>query len=60
VPSASIRKEHLDDTVKKLMEDPITYVEALLRGRGKEELNGKGKEFCGKYRVLMSKYPFKG
>jgi type VI secretion system protein ImpL len=49
---------HVDGTVQKLMEDPITAVEALLRGHGKDELNAKGKGFCTQYRALMKKYPF--
>ncbi len=49
---------HLDATVQKLMEDPITYTEALLRRLGPAELNGKGKDLCAQLRALMSKYPF--
>lgn len=50
---------HVDDAVHKLMEDPITSVEALFKGRGKDELNAKGKGFCSQYNALMSKYPFR-
>lgn len=49
---------HVETVVQKLMEDPITYAEALLRNVGPAELNGKGKAFCGQLRPLMSKYPF--
>jgi type VI secretion system protein ImpL len=45
-------------TVQKLMEDPITSVEALLRKLGPDELNGKGKAMCVPFRALMTKYPF--
>ena len=34
---------HIETLVQKLLEDPITYVEALLRTLGPAELNGKGK-----------------
>ena len=48
----------IDSTVQKLLEDPITYVEALLRTLGPAELNGKGKALCTQMRPLLSKYPF--
>lgn len=49
---------HLEATVQKLMEDPITNVEALLRTLGPAELNGKGKTLCGIYRPVLNKFPF--
>ncbi len=49
---------HVEATVQKLMEDPITNVEALLRSLGPAELNGKGKGLCTAYRGVFSKYPF--
>lgn len=49
---------HIETVVQKLMEDPITYAEALLRNVGPAELNGKGKAFCGQLRPLLNKYPF--
>jgi type VI secretion system protein ImpL len=48
----------VDAMVYKLMEDPITNVEALLRRLGPEELNVKGRELCGQYKKLLAKYPF--
>ncbi len=45
-------------TVKKLMEDPITNAEALLKGIGPGELRAKGQALCAQFRVLMAKYPF--
>ncbi len=48
----------IDGTVQKLMEDPITYVEGLLRTLGPAELNGKGKGLCTQMRPLLTKYPF--
>jgi type VI secretion system protein ImpL len=49
---------HIDAAVQKLMEDPITNVEALLRNLGPAELNGKGKTLCSVYRPVMNKFPF--
>jgi type VI secretion system protein ImpL len=49
---------HLETTVEKLMEDPITSAQALLRGLGPSELNGKGKGLCTQLSSLFSKFPF--
>jgi type VI secretion system protein ImpL len=49
---------HVETTVQKLMEDPITNVEALLRTLGPSELNGKGKGLCTAVRAVMGKFPF--
>src|SRR5947207_2691842 len=48
----------VDAMTQKLLEDPITYVEALLRTLGPAELNGKGKGLCTQIRTVFSKYPF--
>ena len=49
---------HLDTAAQKLLEDPIVYVEGMLRLLGPAELNGKGKSLCGQFRAVLSKYPF--
>ena len=49
---------HIETTAQKLLEDPIAYVEGLLRQLGPAELNAKGKALCGQWRALMAKYPF--
>jgi type VI secretion system protein ImpL len=49
---------HVDAAVKKLMDDPITYVESLAGKVAPGALNGAGKIFCGQYNVLAGKYPF--
>ncbi|MBV8572533.1 MAG: hypothetical protein JO319_18085, partial [Acidobacteriaceae bacterium] len=49
---------HLDSTVEKLLEDPITNVEGLLRGLGPAELNAKGKSLCAQLSSTLAKYPF--
>ena len=49
---------HIEAGVQKLLEDPIVYVEGMLRALGPAELNGKGKSLCGQFRAVLSKYPF--
>jgi type VI secretion system protein ImpL len=49
---------HVDTGTRTLLEEPITYVDALVRTLGPAELNGKGKDLCGQMRPLLSKYPF--
>jgi type VI secretion system protein ImpL len=43
---------------RKLLEDPITYTENLLRSVGPAELNAKGKGFCEQMGAVWKKYPF--
>ncbi|MDX2270106.1 MAG: ImcF-related family protein [Bryobacter sp.] len=50
--------DKVDAQVLKIMEDPITYVEAFLRNLGPAELNGAGAGFCKDFTSLISKYPF--
>src|SRR5208282_4698678 len=49
---------HIDSTVRKLPEDPITRAENLVRKIGPEQLNAAGAAFCRLYNSLASKYPF--
>ncbi|MGJ5817084.1 ImcF-related family protein [Paludibaculum fermentans] len=49
---------HVEAQVQKLLEDPITNIEGLLRGLGPAELNGKGKGVCAQMSAVWSKYPF--
>jgi type VI protein secretion system component VasK len=49
---------HIEAGVQKLLEDPIIYVEGLLRALGPAELNGKGRSLCGQFRAVLSKFPF--
>jgi type VI secretion system protein ImpL len=48
---------NLHQTTQKLMEDPITWAEALLRGAGPAELNGKAKALCAGF-TFVNKFPF--
>ena len=48
----------VDVKTRTLMEDPITNLEALLRGLGPAELRAKAQVLCGQFRELMSRYPF--
>jgi type VI secretion system protein ImpL len=49
---------HIEASVQKLLEDPITYLDAMLKSVDAEELNGGGKSLCGSLRPLLNKYPF--
>ncbi len=49
---------HIEANTQKLLEDPITNVEGLLRSLGPEELNGKGKALCAQINPVLTKYPF--
>jgi len=52
------REANVPGTVKKLMEDPITQVQRIVRGMGPAELAAAGKALCGQFDALMAKYPF--
>lgn len=50
---------HLEATIEKLLEDPITYTQAIApNGPSPAPLNAGGAGFCGKYRAVLAKYPF--
>ncbi|MGP8246367.1 MAG: ImcF-related family protein [Bryobacteraceae bacterium] len=49
---------HVDTGTRTLLEEPITYIDALVRTLGPAELNGKGKDLCAQMRPLLAKYPF--
>jgi type VI secretion system protein ImpL len=49
---------HVETIVQKLLEDPITNVESLLRTLGPAELNAKGKGLCAQFNSVLNKYPF--
>jgi type VI secretion system protein ImpL len=49
---------HIDSRVLGLLNDPITYVENLLRSLGPATLNAAGRNFCAEYRAMFSKFPF--
>lgn len=48
----------IEQTVAKLLEDPITNAEALLRSLGPRELNSKGAGMCAQISAVLNKYPF--
>ncbi|HUS08497.1 MAG TPA: ImcF-related family protein, partial [Bryobacteraceae bacterium] len=52
------QEAHVEATVQKLLEEPITNAEGLLRGMGPAELNGKGKGLCSQFNTVTSKFPF--
>ncbi|MGH9790525.1 MAG: ImcF-related family protein [Candidatus Acidiferrales bacterium] len=45
---------HIERTVQKLMEDPITAAEGLLRPAGPADAGG----LCSAFRTMVAKYPF--
>jgi type VI secretion system protein ImpL len=47
-----------ENQVRNLLLEPITNVEAKLRGVGADELNAGGKGLCGQFGKVLSKYPF--
>ncbi len=52
------RDGKVDQMTEKLMEDPITYVLALLGNIGPSQLNGAGRNFCQAFNGVVNKYPF--
>ncbi|MCU0245559.1 MAG: hypothetical protein MUC42_03235, partial [Bryobacter sp.] len=48
----------VEQTVQKLMEDPITYVEGLLGRLGPAQVNGEARRFCTEFAGVVNKYPF--
>ncbi|HJQ20317.1 MAG TPA: ImcF-related family protein, partial [Gemmatimonadaceae bacterium] len=44
--------------VQKLMEDPITYAEALLNRFGADQINARTRAFCAVARPVLAKLPF--
>ncbi len=52
------QETHLEATLQKLLEDPISNAEGLLRALGPAELNGKGKGLCAQFSAVTNKYPF--
>jgi type VI secretion system protein ImpL len=50
--------EHIEQTVQRLLEEPITSVETMLRSLGPRELNGKGAGLCSQISGVLNKYPF--
>jgi type VI secretion system protein ImpL len=49
---------HVDGTTLRLMEDPITYVENMLRQMGPATLNANGRNMCAAYTAMFRKFPF--
>jgi type VI secretion system protein ImpL len=49
---------HVEATVQKLLDDPITYLDQMLRSIDVPELNAAGKSLCGGFRPVLNKYPF--
>jgi type VI secretion system protein ImpL len=53
-----IDEARLNNTVQRLLEEPITSAEDLVKSLGPRELNSKGKGFCDTYDPVFRKLPF--
>jgi type VI secretion system protein ImpL len=49
---------HLEAKVNDLMLEPITNAEALAKGMGVAEINGKGRALCSALNLITNKFPF--
>jgi type VI secretion system protein ImpL len=49
---------HIEASVEKLMEDPITGVQQALRGAAPSAMNAGGKDLCAKFHAVTAKFPF--
>ena len=49
---------HIETNVQKLLEDPITYLDAMLKSVDAGDVNAGGKSLCGGFRPVLNKYPF--
>lgn len=49
---------HIEGAVQRLLEEPITNAEGLLRGVGKGEGNAAGAGLCSQLRPFLIKFPF--
>lgn len=48
----------IQETVETLLLQPITYTEAMIKGKGSGEVNAAAGAFCNGFRVLTNKFPF--
>jgi type VI protein secretion system component VasK len=46
------------EQVKKILDDPITSLEAMVRGMGPDQLNAAGRSLCAQFSQLTNKFPF--
>lgn len=49
---------HVDQMVMSLLQQPITNVNELLRGRGAQQANAGGAGLCSAFAPVMGKFPF--
>src|SRR4030095_10638635 len=48
----------VEKSVQQLLEQPITYAEALAGRASVDQVNGAGGRFCGQFAQLLGKFPF--
>ncbi len=49
---------HVEQTLTKLMQEPITSVEDAIRGAAPEQINLAGRAFCSNLAPILAKFPF--
>lgn len=49
---------HVDQMVLSLLQQPVTAVNDLLRGRGALQVNAGGANLCAQFAPVMAKFPF--
>jgi type VI secretion system protein ImpL len=49
---------HIESVSLKLLQDPITSTEGLVKGLGPAAVNGGARGFCSAFNLLSGKYPF--
>ena len=48
----------MEQTLTKLMQEPITSVEDAIRGAAPEQINLAGRAFCSSFAPVLAKFPF--
>jgi type VI secretion system protein ImpL len=51
-------ESHMETVTTKLLEAPIEYADALTKGMGAGEINGKAARFCRAFTSITGKFPF--
>ncbi len=52
------RVGHVEQTLIKLLQEPITDVEEMLRRAAPAQVNSAGRAFCSSFEPLLTKFPF--
>ena len=49
---------HVEQTLTRLLQEPITSVEDAVRGAAPAQINAAGRQFCSTLAPVLAKYPF--